>query len=110
MVSTDPLRSNTERDAAQLRLRERKAHQRMNLASLQQRTMTMEQQIKQVEGPKKMEEMMDEILMYMAYAQMENKDNTLIELPPQDEGGSLKLLGRLCPDRNGNVMKRGNAE
>lgn len=108
MVPTAKLRSNKEHDAAQLRLHERKAHQRMNLASLQQRTMTMEQQIKQVEGPKKMEEMMDEILMYMAYAQMENKDNTLIELPPQDEGGSLKLLGRLNPDRNNTLMKKGN--
>ena len=110
MLGTDKLRSNKERDAAQLRLRERKAHQRMNLASLQQHTMTMKQQIKQIEGPKKMEEMMDEILMYMAYAQMESKENTLIELPPQDEGGSLKLLGRLNPDRNGTLMKKGNAE
>lgn len=88
-----------EKDAAARRVMERKARQKMNIMSLRQKTIELEANIKASEGPKNMECMLDEILMHMAYARLENKDGQLVELPSQEEGGSLKLLGKLNTDK-----------
>lgn len=90
-----------EDEAATRRIEERKAKQKMNVMSLQQVTTELEAHLKASEGPKTMECMLDEILLHMAYARLENKDGQLVELPSHEEGGSLKLLGKLNNEKGG---------
>lgn len=90
-----------EAEAAAQRIEERKAKQKMNVMSLQQITTELEGHLKASEGPKTMECMLDEILLHMAYARLDNKDGQLVELPSQEEGGSLKLLGKLNNEKGG---------
>lgn len=106
MVSTEHIIRDDERIAAELRAKERKSHQRLNLAELRQKRVDMEERLKATEGPKTMEAMLDEVLMHMAYARMESRDNTVLELPPPEEGGSLKMLNRLESEQKNNPPQR----
>ncbi|ESL08080.1 hypothetical protein TRSC58_04225 [Trypanosoma rangeli SC58] len=84
--------SDAERVAAGVRLEERKARQRMNEASYRQKEAELEARLKAEEGPRTMEEMLNEVLTRMAYARMESKDDTPLIFPTPEEGGSRKYL------------------
>ncbi|KEG15006.1 IQ motif containing with AAA domain 1 [Trypanosoma grayi] len=87
--------SDVERAGASVRLEERKARQRMNEAQLQQKAIELETRIKAEEGPRTMEEMLNEVLTRMAYARMESKDDAPLTFPTPEEGGSRKYLETL---------------
>ncbi|RNF12541.1 IQ motif containing with AAA domain 1 [Trypanosoma rangeli] len=84
--------SDAERVAAGVRLEERKARQRMNEANYRQKEVELEARLKAEEGPRTMEEMLNEVLTRMAYARMESKDDTPLTFPTPEEGGSRKYL------------------
>ncbi|RNF24666.1 IQ motif containing with AAA domain 1 [Trypanosoma conorhini] len=84
--------SDAERVAAEVRLEERKARQRMNEARYRQKEAELETRLKAEEGPRTMEEMLNEVLTRMAYARMESKDDTPLTFPTPEEGGSRKYL------------------
>lgn len=95
-----------EAEAAARRVQERKARQTMNVMALRQKTTELKANIKASEGPKSMETMLDEILLHMAYARLENKDGQLVELPSHEEGGSLKMLGKLGTEKDKGKRRR----
>eukprot|EP00796_Vickermania_ingenoplastis_P011834 gene11834-8143_t len=74
-----------EAEAARRRVEERKAKQKMNVMALRQKTAELKANIMASEGPKTMECMLDEILVHMAYARLENKDGQIPEIPTPDE-------------------------
>ncbi|CCW66750.1 unnamed protein product [Phytomonas sp. Hart1] len=101
LVPTEEIRSNREAAMAAVHVQENKLRQRMNIVELRQKAQNIEHNIKYKEGPKTIEEMLDEILMHMAYLSMESKGDpseaatALLEFPSPQEGGSLKLLERM---------------
>ncbi|CAD2219666.1 hypothetical protein ADEAN_000717500 [Angomonas deanei] len=94
MDPSEALLNSNEKQAAEIRARERKNRQKANVAELQKKTLEMESNLKAKEGPKTIENMLDEVLMHMAYARLEKKDGEVVEVPPPEEGGTLALLNR----------------
>ncbi|PWU92453.1 hypothetical protein C3747_318g15 [Trypanosoma cruzi] len=92
MRPTAAIISDAERAAAEVRLGERKSRQRMNEASYRQKEIELETRLKAEEGPRTMEEMLNEVLTRMAYARMESKDDAPPTFPTPEEGGSRKYL------------------
>ncbi|KPI89639.1 hypothetical protein ABL78_1220 [Leptomonas seymouri] len=103
MNSTEKVRSDKEKLAANVRREDRKARQRVNQAELMQKTLEMEEVLRHQEGPKTLEKMMDEVLMHMAQSRLEGKSKDgIVDMPSAEEGGSLALLGRSSAPANSN--------
>ncbi|KAH9600129.1 ATPase [Trypanosoma melophagium] len=92
MRPTAATMSDEQQVAAAVRLDERKARQHMNEADYRQKAIELETRIKSEEGPRTMEEMLNEVLTRMAYARMESKDDAPLTFPTPEEGGSRKYL------------------
>jgi ATP-dependent 26S proteasome regulatory subunit len=93
MEASEKTKSNAERDGLRKTLHNRKMRQANNFAELERETKEMRTRIKVQEGGKMMEEMLDEVLNYLAQVRLATGEQ-LPAMPTEEEGGSLALLSQ----------------